>query len=126
MPDQCARINAVNRDDVPAFQISVEGFLRAPTGSYATCFAHHEALDPRAIRFFVFTVNTVVANQRIGHTNDLTGVGGIGKDLLVTRHRGIEDHLAGALAFRRPRSTVESAAIFEGEECGIAVPVSHR
>ena len=44
----------------------------------------------------VFAVDAVVADQRIGHADDLPGVGRIGEHFLITGHRRVEDHLAGA------------------------------
>src|SRR6267378_6534897 len=115
MPDQRARIDPINRDNVPTSQISIERFLRTPTGSHAARFAHRETLYPGPIRFFVFAVDAVVANQWVGHANDLAGVRRIREYFLVASHRSVEDHFTHTLAFRGPGATTENATIFKSE-----------
>ena len=56
----------------------------------------------------------VVADERVGHADELAPVGGIGEDLLVASHRGVEDHLAVGLAARAQRLAPEHAPIGEG------------
>ena len=43
----------------------------------------------------VVVTHPVVADQWVGHDHHLAGVGGVGADLLVTGHAGVEDDLAG-------------------------------
>src|SRR6185503_13084617 len=109
---------AFNRHDIPAPQVGIEGLLGAPTRSHPARLAYNKTFNPRPRRLFILTVDTVVADQRIGHADDLSGVGRIGQHFLVTSHRGIEDHFAGALAFRSPRATTKDAAVFESKESG--------
>ena len=49
-------------------------------------------------RLHVLAVGTGIADVRIGKRDDLPTVGRVGQDLLVTRHRCIEDDFADGLA----------------------------
>ncbi len=63
-------------------------------------------------------VDAVVADLRAGHGDDLAAVGGIGEDLLVAGHRGVEDHLAEGSDGSAEGLAEEAAAVFKGKDCG--------
>ena len=46
------------------------------------------------VRLNILIINTLIAYQRVGHDNDLAGVGGISEHFLITGHRGIKDSFA--------------------------------
>jgi hypothetical protein len=50
-------------------------------------------------RLDVLVVNADVANMWKGEGNDLAGIRGIGQNLLIARHRGIETNLTDGAAF---------------------------
>ena len=52
----------------------------------------------------------------IGEADDLTGVAGIGKDLLITGETGIENDFAAAARDGSGCAAVKDAAVFEGED----------
>jgi hypothetical protein len=52
-----------------------------------------EAGDAGPVGLLVLGVRAVVPDERVGHRDDLARVRGVGKDLLVAGHRGIEDDL---------------------------------
>ena len=96
------------------FRYVGEVFLVAPVGGHERQVADDEARGVDAARLGILGVGADVADVRIGERDDLAGVGGIGEDLLVAGHRGVEDHLADGLrpvdADRRsPRKTLPSA-----------------
>ena len=41
-----------------------------------------------------------IADLGVGHRDHLAFVGRVGQNFLVAGHRGVENHLSGALAFR--------------------------
>ena len=92
-----------------------ERFGRAPIRRDPARFANDKALDPRATAFDVFVVDAVVADQRIGHADDLAGVARVGQDLLIAGHRGVKDHLAERLAIGAKRRTHKSASVFKNQ-----------
>ena len=49
--------------------------------------------------FFVFAVGAGVADVGISEGNNLTGIRRISEDLLISRHRGIENHLTNGTTF---------------------------
>ena len=60
-----------------------------------------------------------VADVRVGQRDQLPGVGGIGDDLLVAGHGGVEHHFAGAAAGGAYGDALEYSAVFEREDCGL-------
>src|SRR5438105_4465374 len=75
--------------------------------------ANHKALDPRPPRFDILFVDAVVADERIGHRDDLAGVARIGEDLLIAGHRRVKDHLAKCRASSAKRRTLESSSVLK-------------
>src|SRR5579862_255428 len=76
----------------------VGNFLfRAPVARSLTNLAHHESLGVRLDCLGIKRIRSVISDVRIGKDNDLSGVGGIGEDFLVSGKRCIENDLAKAL-----------------------------
>lgn len=73
--------------------------------------AHDEAGDPALARLVVVKVNAVVADERVGHGNDLTEVGRVGQNLLIACHAGVEYDLTDALSFVADCGTLEQGAV---------------
>src|SRR5260370_510794 len=70
-------IDPFDSDNLPAVQICVQTFLPTPRGNDMACLSDDEPFDLRQGRLRIGTVNSVVANKRIGHTNNLSGVRGV-------------------------------------------------
>ena len=66
----------------------------------------------------VLLVGADIADMREGEGDDLPGIGGIGQDLLVARHRGVEADLAGRLADRADAEALEHRAVGQHEQGG--------
>jgi hypothetical protein len=60
-------------------------------------------------------MDSVVADVGVGHGHDLALVRGIGQDLLVAGHAGVEDHLASRLTARAEGPSVEDLAILQSQ-----------
>jgi hypothetical protein len=45
--------------------------------------------------FFIFAIDTGIADMRVSQGDELLAIGRIGQDFLVSGHRGIEYHFAG-------------------------------
>ena len=69
-------------------------------------------------RFDVLVVGADVADMREGEGDELPGIGGIGEDLLIAGHRGVEADFADGLAFGAEAKAFEHRAIGEHEERG--------
>ena len=69
-------------------------------------------------RLDVFIVGTDIADMREGEGDELPGIGGIGEDLLIAGHRGVEADLADGVAFRAEAKAFQHGAIGKHEERG--------
>ena len=67
-------------------------------------------LDPPG--FDIFKINPIVADQGVGHGDDLAGVGRIGEDLLVAGHGGVKDYLPPGLTRPGKRAAGKNQAVF--------------
>ena len=56
--------------------------------------------------------------MREGEGDELPGIGGIGEDLLVAGHRGVEADLADGVALRAEAEALQHGAIGKHEERG--------
>ena len=66
----------------------------------------------------VLLVGADIADVREREGDDLAGIGGIGEDLLVAGHRGVEAHLADRVAGRAEAEAFEHGAVGEHQEGG--------
>src|SRR5262245_42227783 len=64
-------------------------------------------------RLDVQLVDTVVADLRVGHRDDLSSVGRIGENLLVSHHGGVEHDFPRPLAGRADRATREDPSVLQ-------------
>ena len=76
----------------------------------------------------VLLVRADIADVGEGEGDDLAGVGRVGQDLLIARHRGVEADLAVALGRGTDAEALEHGAVGEDEERGRArlVPPTWR
>jgi hypothetical protein len=79
-----------------------------------------------ALALDVLAVDAVVPDERVGHRDDLALVRGVGEDLLVAGHRGVEHDLALGRARRTERAAGEDRAIFQRQLCYPIGLVAHR
>ena len=56
--------------------------------------------------------------MREGEGDDLAGIGGIGEDLLIAGHRGVEADLANGVAFGAEAKTFQHGAVGEHQQRG--------
>lgn len=90
---QGAGVHAFDPGDIILFQISVKLSLTAEVAAPAGQVPDDERLRPGTGGFIVLVVDAVITDERIAHHNALPGIGRIGQNLLIARHRGIEHHL---------------------------------
>ena len=75
--------------------------------------AHDKARDPALAGLVILKIDAVVADQRVGHGDDLAVVGGVGQHLLIAGHAGVENDLADALSLVADGIPLEQGAIRE-------------
>src|SRR4051794_41019505 len=74
--------------------------------------------------FRIRRIDSVIADERISHGDDLSAIRRIGQNLLVSRHRGIEANLSHPRARCAKGSAFEASAIFESKDCAHSRAVS--
>src|SRR4030095_12369412 len=115
---QGAGVDALDAHDAMLAQVVVERHPGPPTRRERAGFLDDEAGQPGPARLDVLRVDAVVPDQRVGHAHHLAAIRGIGEDLLVAGHGGVEDHLAVGLAGRPKGFSPEDAAVGEREQGG--------
>ena len=108
---QTAGINAGQTDNLLRLEVLVERYLAAPVGRVFAHLAHDEAGNPALAGLVVVKVDAVVADERVGHGNDLAEVGRVGQDLLIAGHAGVEYDLTDALSFVADCGALEQGAV---------------
>ena len=102
---QRARVDAGKPDDAARLQPVVEVPRRPVVRGLRDRAVDDDAAGARPRRHVqaldVFLVGADIADMREGEGDDLPGIGGVGEDLLVARHRGVEADLADRVSGRR-------------------------
>ncbi len=81
----------------------IERLRRAPVRRLGDVGAQHDAARRRRRRLDVVAIGADIADMREGEGDDLAGIGGIGDDLLIAGHAGVEADLADAQCPAAPR-----------------------
>ena len=106
VPDQRTGVDAVEGGHTGVDQRGVQAPLGAVIAVAPGELPGDEAGGVDATGLVVLGAHAVVAHLRGRHHHDLLGVGGIGEDLLVPAHRGVEDNFPNA----GPAGTVPGAS----------------
>ena len=88
-----ARVSTPAMAGMPLPRSSVASW-RASSRTAAVAWATTRPAEPRPFGLVVVAQPAVVADQRVGHHDDLARVRGIGGDLLVAGLRGVDDEVA--------------------------------
>ena len=108
---QLARIDVSNSNRVALLEKIRKSPLRTPAAGDHGAIANDESGRVNPVRLHVVAVDAGIADMRIRQRDDLATVGRIGKNLLITRHSGIEDNFADSLTFSTDRRAVKDSAI---------------
>ena len=114
-----ARVDAGDGRDVVAAQQRRE--LARVVEDRGRRVGDDEPAEPRPFGLVVVAQPAVVADQRVGHDDDLAGVRGIGGDLLVAGLRGVDDEVAARGDRGAERDAREHRPVLEREERGTGV-----
>ena len=112
---QAAGVDALHAQHAVLFQEIGQGGPAPPVGKIGLVLLDYERLHMDLAGFHVLGAGPVVADQRIGHGHHLELVGGIGQDLLVAGHGGVETHFGQGLALARKRSSLEDRPVFQSQ-----------
>ena len=108
---QRARVDPADADQPLRGQPIVKMLRGAPVRRFGDVRAQHAATRGGRQRFDVFRIRTGVADMREGEGDDLAGVGRVGQDLLIPRHRGVEADFADRIAGSAEPLTPKNRAI---------------
>ncbi|MGY4301907.1 hypothetical protein ACVWXN_010002 [Bradyrhizobium sp. i1.4.4] len=119
---QCAGVDAGQADDAAGLEPGVEmlggAVVRGIGDRGAQDHAARAGRRGHVHRLDVFLVGTDIADMREGEGDELAGIGGIGEDLLIAGHRGVEADFTDGMAFGAETEAFEHRAIGEHEERG--------
>ena len=120
--DDLTRVDAGDARHPVQRQPSRQGRLRAVARRRRDGLVQHASARQRHRRFHVLVVDAGIADmgEREGH--DLAGVGGVGQDLLVARHRGVEAELSRGPSLDADPLPAEDLSVRQHQET--RVPVS--
>ena len=108
---QAACIDVGNRHHAVALQVGRQALRRPPVAVDPGAVTDDQARSHRSLRFLIFRVTAGVADMRVGQGHDLTRVGGVGQDLLVTGHRRIENRFADGVPACPDTAAAKNAAV---------------
>jgi hypothetical protein len=77
---------------------------------------YYESRRKRSPRFHILVVHADVADVRTRKRDDLAGVGRVGQDFLITRHRRVEHDFSYRMAARADGDAAENRPIGEGQD----------
>ena len=119
---QRPRVDAGEADDAARLQPLVEMLGGAVVRGVGDGRAQDHAARARRRRHVhrldILVVGADIADMREGEGDELPGIGGIGEDLLIAGHRGVEADFTDGLAFGAETEAFEHRAIGEHEERG--------
>ena len=112
-------IDPFKADNVARFQERIKVRSAAIVARHPGQFTNDEPFDLHPFRLLIVVGGAIVADERIGHCDDLAAIRRVGERLLIAHHRGVEDDFAADGAGRAERSALVDSAIFECEFCGV-------
>jgi hypothetical protein len=119
---QRASVDAGQPNDAARFQPLIEMARGAVVGGIGDGRAQdHAACAGRCRhvhRLDVFLVGADIADVREGEGDDLPGIGGIGQNLLIAGHRGVEADFANGLSLGAEPKTFQHRTIGQHKERG--------
>ena len=104
------------------FQVSGERLLRAAVRRFVE-LVDHEAVQKQSAGFDILRIAAVISDFGGGQRDELPGVGGVGQDLLITAHAGVEHRFSGRVDGGAEAPAAEDRAVGEREEGGALPPL---
>ncbi len=117
-------VQAAQADDAAALEPAVEVGIGPPVGRIGGNVAEDGAAGGRLAGagdlFDVVGIGPDIADVGKGEGHDLGHVGGVGEDLLVAAHGGVEADLAHRIALGADADPLQDRAIGQGQDSGDA------
>ena len=116
VPNQRAGVDIRQHRNLVSLQVFVRHLVRAVVRRIRRKLAHDQPFDVRLTRFFIVGIGAVIADFWIGENDDLSSIGGIGKDLLVAGNGCIKNYFARAFDPRSVAFAAEDSAVFQRKD----------
>src|SRR5215469_3413771 len=116
MAHQSARIDIREHWHFELLQIFFRHLLRAPVRADARELAYDQPFNPRTRSLVIVLVGTVISDLWIRQNDDLSGVGGIGENFLVSGDGSIKNDFAVAFAFGAVAFASEDSTVFQRKD----------
>jgi hypothetical protein len=117
-PREAPGIDVADGHDPGALEVGGQVLGVAPVRSGERQVADHEARGVGLERLGVLGIGAGVADVGVGEGDDLARVRGIGEDLLVAGHRGVEHHFAHRLPACTDRAPTKNAPVGKDQDGG--------
>src|SRR5258708_5790542 len=114
LPDpggECARVDSGKTGDIVCLEPTVECAERTVIRRMLGIRPHHHSAHRRAQGLNVFDIRSDDADMGKGENDDLSGVGRIAEDLLISCHRGVEADFAHRLTVGAEGPSLEHCSI---------------
>ena len=108
-----ARVDVRDHRNAMLGQVLIKRVGRAPAAGHRRKAFDDECFEKGFARLDVFEVDSGIADERVRHRDDLPGVGRVRQDLLITRHRGIENDFTHGLTFKAVSVAAKNSPVFE-------------
>jgi hypothetical protein len=99
-------------------QVQLSRFGGPPVRRDLGKFADNKGFDVRTPRFFVIEVGADVSDVRVGQTDNLPGITGVGENFLVTGEAGVENNFSAAARDGAGGAAIKDAPVFQREGRG--------
>src|SRR5580658_6170598 len=113
MRDQRPGIHFSDTDDIVRPHVLIQATLRHQPRKLLLQVPADQPPDLYTRRFHIAILHSVIADMYAVHDQHLPIIAGIGKDLLVTRHSGVEADLAGSGASLAKGLAIMNSAVFK-------------
>ena len=84
-------IHSLHPHDAVFDQVVGQRFITSPVAEEGAVLFDDEAFHLRPLGLNILLIDSIIANEGIGHDDDLTFIGRVGKDFLIAGHAGIEN-----------------------------------
>ena len=115
MAGQGAGVDALDAGNAVLFQEVGQGTHGAPVGGRLAAFLDDERGSVDLAGFHVLGVDPVVADQGPGHAHHLSVIGGVGENLLIPGHAGVENDFPSALAGAGKGTSFKYKTVFKSQ-----------
>ena len=112
MPGKRPGINPFNPRDITGLEIIRQASFRPPIAWIGLVFLHEQCPNLNPVGFDILVIDSIIADQGIGHGHHLTAVGRISQYLLITGHARVENHFPDRFSMPGKGSTRKYGPVF--------------